>query len=276
MLEINKYSNILKKNENGFWTSDKLSSISFPSEAHNRLLKIEGSSFWFAHRNLCIFEIIKRFPPESFLIDVGGGNGYVTTFLQKNGIETVLLEPNIQGVQNALTRGVKNIIHSSFENAAFIQGSIPNIGLFDVLEHIEDELILLKKIFSVLKKNGNLYLTVPSYNFLWTKCDEYAGHYRRYNINILINKLKKIGFEIKYTTYFFKIMPLAIFLLRKLPEIFSFSCKKNPWVTAEMEHKERIGITKWFLSNSLNSELFKIKNSKIHFGSSCFCVAKRP
>ncbi len=42
------------------------------------------------------------------------------------------------------------------------------IGLFDVLEHIENEAGFLKQLREVLKTGGRLYLTVPAFRWLWS------------------------------------------------------------------------------------------------------------
>ena len=67
--------------------------ISYPDEANEMCFRIEENSFWFRHRNNCIIEVVKQFPPKGIFFDIGGGNGFVAKELEKNGIETVLVEP---------------------------------------------------------------------------------------------------------------------------------------------------------------------------------------
>ena len=143
--------------------------------------------------------------------DIGGGNGFVSKGLEKNGIKTCLVEPGIQGCLNAKKRGLSNIVCSDLESLKF-KAPIPfSIGLFDVLEHIENDDDYLEKICNSIIKDGYLFITVPAYNFLWSKQDTESGHFRRYSLYELKNKLKTVGFEILYSTYIFSFLVLPIF-----------------------------------------------------------------
>ena len=132
---------VLTKNlvlaENGIWTSPKISNVSYPKAAHEALFSVEDDSFWFQHRNNCIVAILRRFPPNQYIVDVGGGNGYVSLGIQHAGFRVILLEPGIQAVMNAHSRGIRDILHTTFQDAAFPESSVDSICLFDVLEHIE-------------------------------------------------------------------------------------------------------------------------------------------
>ncbi len=92
-----------------------------------------------------------------------------------------------------------------------------NIGLFDVVEHIEDDEAFLIENHSYLKKGGKIYITVPAYQWLFSEEDVYAGHYRRYSVKQISSLLENIGFEVKYKTYFFTFIPIPLFLLNALP-----------------------------------------------------------
>lgn len=59
------------------------------------------------------------------------------------------------------------------------------IGLFDVLEHLPDDVKALKEIRKALKPGGKLILTVPASMKLWSYVDEVAGHYIRYSSKTL-------------------------------------------------------------------------------------------
>ena len=71
----------------------------------------------------------------------------------------------------------------------------------NVLEHIKDDLFILKKMKDHLKKKGLIYLYVPANMRLWSELDETVGHYRRYEKRKLIAKLKKAGFQVKKIHY---------------------------------------------------------------------------
>ena len=74
--------------------------------------------------------------------------------LEKKGISTVLVEPGIQGCLNAKKRNLKNIVCSTLENASFKNNTIPAIGLFDVVEHIDNDVEFLTNVHKLLIENG--------------------------------------------------------------------------------------------------------------------------
>src|SRR5262245_37315921 len=53
------------------------------------------------------------------------------------------------------------------------------IGMFDVLEHIQDDIGALRDIRSLLDPDGALLLTVPAHASLWSYFDEASRHCRR-------------------------------------------------------------------------------------------------
>ena len=71
----------------------------------------------------------------------------------------------------------------------------------NVLEHIEDDLQIMKSFNRSLKNNGTLFLFVPAKMILWTKLDEIVGHYRRYEILKLKSLALQAGFEIQRIHY---------------------------------------------------------------------------
>ncbi len=275
---MNSYSTKLFL-ENGIWRNKETKHISYPEDGNSKCFEIEDNSFWFKHRNRCIVELVKQFPPgqeSDALFDIGGGNGVVSKALLDAGFHVVLVEPGEQGVLNAQKRGLPNIVCATTESAGFNASSLPAIGLFDVLEHIKDDVAFLKSISNLLKKEGMLYLTVPSYQLLWSKEDDSASHFRRYTIKRLQNIVAESGFQVIYATYFFRFLPLPIFWARTMPYRFGLSAFIRSEKKKANEHKVSHGFLSGLISKSLSAEINKIKkHEKMYFGGSCLLAAKR-
>jgi SAM-dependent methyltransferase len=255
------------------WYSKGQSAISYPEQGNDICYQIEENSFWFNHRNSVIVHTIKNYPPNGCIFDIGGGNGFVTKSIKESGFDTFLVEPGIQGIENAKKRGIINLLCSTLEDAQFNKDSIPAIGIFDVLEHIENDLEFLKKLSSNLEPGGKLYITVPSYQFLWSHEDNSAGHYRRYTLKRLTSILIDSGFSIKYKSYFFTFLPMPIFFFRTLP--FRFGHKNIP-NNHSKEHSQEKGFLGKILKYLLKVEKRRINNLKeIPFGGSCIVVAQK-
>jgi SAM-dependent methyltransferase len=273
MINIQSISRDLKCSNDGIWYASSKKEISYPVDGSDACFAIEDNSFWFQHRNNCITALIDNYPPKESgeIFDIGGGNGFVTRGIEQAGYNAVLVEPSSNGAYNAQKRGIKNIICSSLEDAHFFDNSLPAIGLFDVLEHIEDDLAFLTRINTLLKTDGIVYITVPAYSWLWSDEDSSAGHFRRYTITSLTKKLVQAGFKIEFSTYMFRFLPLPIFLLRSIPSRLGRLTTSN---NVARDHIVRKSIGNNALNFVLMREIQYIKrNSPMNFGGSCLIAA---
>lgn len=199
----------------GIWRPRSIAPVSYPAESAEVLFQIEDSSYWFRHRMNCIAATVRRHAPSGEIYDIGGGNGFVAAGLQKEGLDCVLLEPGL-GVANARARGVTKVIQATLADAAFRPQSLPAVGLFDVLEHIENDVGFLSAIRERLVPGGRLYCTVPALAALWSPEDERAGHFRRYQRTHLAATFRRAGFTVEYVSYLFAWLVAPIFLQRRL------------------------------------------------------------
>ena len=270
-------SDRLQRGPDGIWylAGGDRSRVSYPEEGNANCLALEEDSFWFEHRNACIIEVLRLFPPPGAILDVGGGNGYVTSALQRAGLAAALLEPGEQGARNAFRRGIRSVICASLQDAGFAPGSLPGIGLFDVLEHIADDADFLSTVHHLLAPAGRLYITVPAYPLLWSADDDYAGHYRRYTLAGLSQALRAAGLSVNFNSYFFGVLPLPIFLLRSLPTRLGLR-KQNAWDSYRQEHSSRPGLLGRLLAWILSLELACLRRkAPLPCGGSCLVVAQK-
>jgi SAM-dependent methyltransferase len=73
---------------------------------------------------------------------------------------------------------------------------------FEVLEHLEDDSAALRAWSAYLKPGGTLLLSVPARMKMWSASDIWAGHFRRYELDELRNKVRHSGFEVdRIVTY---------------------------------------------------------------------------
>jgi len=272
MVSLENYVHDLKF-QDGIWHAIEKEKLSYPDDGNDLYYEIEDQSFWFINRNKIIHEVVKKYSIEGPIFDVGGGNGYVSKNLCNNGYEAVLVEPCIDGCINARKRDLKNIINSNFDINSFNPNSIPNIGIFDVLEHIADQNKYLDGINKLILPNGRLFITVPALSGLWSEEDNQAGHYRRYRIMLLHKLFENCGFEVLYKTHFFSFLVLPIFLFRTIPSIFDvyyISSKKSKNQHLSSSHTNKL------LDLLMKFELQKVKKNKsIILGSSILLVARK-
>jgi hypothetical protein len=273
MINLTELAPELRLDPRGYWVGPGHDSLSYPEHGNDAYFQIEDESFWFQHRNRVIAEAVRSFPPTGPIFDVGGGNGCVAYALQKAGFPTVVVEPG-SGAANAYLRGIEYVVMATTEDAGFRPGSLPAAGLFDVVEHIQDDVGFLVRLRRLMQPGARLYVTVPAFHFLWSAEDTIAGHYRRYTLRSLRQTLKKAGFVVEYATYFFWILPLPILFLRTLPTLLGMT-RSLSVDNLRKEHVQRQGMSQTIVNALLKRELRQIRLKKlIPIGTSCLAVAR--
>ncbi|MCP4204933.1 MAG: class I SAM-dependent methyltransferase [bacterium] len=274
MLDLASISN-LSVDEHGVWTAAHAESLFFPKDGNRRRQEFEPDSFWYAHRNRALAGVLDLLPPGGTLLDVGGGNGTVSLYLESRGYETVLLEPEREGAQFALDQGLPMVACATLEAAEFRESSFAGAGLFDVLEHVEDERAFLERLASILKPGGRLYLTVPAFPSLWSQADERSGHFRRYRLRYLLAVVRASGLRPLFSSYFFAPLVAPVWLMRSLPHRMGWPSPQDR--DGRRYHRRRQSKAARMLEPLLNREIRTLrKGGRVPFGTSCLTVAERP
>lgn len=271
--DLNQIKSNLVQGPDGIWRAGGAMTVSYPAEGHDACFALEDNSFWFRHRAKCIIQALRNYPPQGVLLDVGGGNGYMTEAIHNAGFEAVLIEPGEVGIRNAALRGIKPLVCAGLEEAGFGEHNISAIGAFDVIEHIEDDAGFLSLLHRSLKCGGRLYLTVPAFKSLWSNQDEAAGHFRRYTLPEMREKLSSAGFDVLYETYIFSLLAVPVFLFRTLPTRLGVQPRRSQERRTKIhaaDNERRSAVVERLFS----WELHWIKGRrKLPLGGSCLMVA---
>jgi len=192
--------------------------LGFPQEAFHEFFELEQKHFWFRSRTKLIIWLIRRYFPEAVnFLEIGCGTGFLLECLSKEYPDMHLTGSDISlvGLSYAL-QNVNKAIFTQFDiiNLPYIE-EYDLIGAFDVLEHIEDDLLALKKVNQALVCGGGLIISVPQHPFLWSEVDIINKHKRRYMLNEVKLLLRESGFEMIRTTSFVSFL-LPIMLIKRL------------------------------------------------------------
>jgi hypothetical protein len=176
--------------------------VSYPSEGNDFCIRIEDGSYCFAHCNECIWGLLSLFPPSGDFYAAGGGNGFVSLSLQKDGIASDLIELE-SGVRNARQRGLALIIDAALEDSGFASKRLPAAVAFDGIEDFDDGISFFRTVHRTLRSEGRFDDTVPAGPGLEYNDDVYAGHYRRHSCKSITDRLRAVCFEVEITSCFF-------------------------------------------------------------------------
>ena len=192
------------------------SSTAYSDELMKMLDVGATSSWWYETRNQVIWHVMRRYPISGALWDIGSGLGEVSSYLTSVGAKCVAVEPNRLGAQVSSEKGVLSI-QGDLHALELPVSSIEAVGLFDVLEHLDNADKVLSEIYRVLGSEGKLFITVPATKWLWSASDDLAGHHLRYTRKKIRQQLKNAGFEVLSIRYFFFSLVLPILILRAVP-----------------------------------------------------------
>lgn len=191
----------------------------FKSRYFAELATIEDSNFWFRFRNELIIWALKKYCPDfGSFFEVGCGTGYVLSGIANAFPNVSLLGSEIftEGLTFAADRlPSANLMQMDARNIPFVN-EFDVMGAFDVLEHIQDDKLVLAQMHAALKPQGIVLITVPQHEWLWSSVDENACHFRRYTSSDLHEKVKSAGFQILRSTSFVTTLLPAMMLSRLL------------------------------------------------------------
>ena len=258
--------------ETGLWAAnDQESSLSYPESGHRSMAEVEDDSYWFRHRAQVLVSVFERYPPAGCVFDIGGGNGYMVRAIRESGHDSVLIEPGIDGCRTALRRGLAPVLNGTTDGLGVRPRSLASVGLFDVVEHIEDDRGFLGHVRDLMEPGGSVYLTVPAHQSLWSANDVSAGHYRRYSRSEISHLLTGVGLEVVYSTYMFRSLLLPVFLLRSVP--YRLGVGESKANTTDVHHLPSGAAGRW-MGSSMAREVQTIRaGGSIRSGTSVFAVA---
>jgi SAM-dependent methyltransferase len=88
------------------------------------------------------------------------------------------------------------------------------ILMMDVIEHVDDDVALIRTYADRMPSGARLLVTVPAFQFLWSGHDVFLEHKRRYTLASLHRTLDRAGLEVIRSRYFFGALLPAICIAR--------------------------------------------------------------
>lgn len=181
---------------------------------YDRMAEAEAEHWWFRGRRAVLQALIERYcavPPDARILEAGCGSGGNLEMLSGFGrLEAFEFDADARAM--AMAKGLAPVNHGALPDGVDVPDEAYDlIALFDVLEHIDDDLGSLKTLGRKLKPEGRLLISVPAMPWLWSKHDVTHHHKRRYTKASLAGVIGQAGLEVQTSSYFNTLLfPLAI------------------------------------------------------------------
>jgi 2-polyprenyl-3-methyl-5-hydroxy-6-metoxy-1,4-benzoquinol methylase len=153
--------------------------------------------------------------PYKRILDVGAGSGFFSHHLltHSSASEAWCVDISYDADSDATTGGKP--VHYRRDIDA-VDADL--VLLMDVLEHVDDDVGLLRAYVEKVPSGSRFLITVPAFQFLWSGHDDFLEHKRRYTLAQLEAVVRNTGLTVKQGAYYFGLVfPIAA-ALRLLPK----------------------------------------------------------
>jgi SAM-dependent methyltransferase len=143
--------------------------------------------------------VLAAIEPGQAVLDFGAGIGTISMIVREEAGAANLLCVEIDAKNLAtLKREGFDVITDVTEVPP---ASIDLVYSSNVLEHIDDDVEALRKLYVCLKPGGRAVFWVPAFECLWSGMDDRVEHRRRYTRRTLEQAFQKAGFDVEECFY---------------------------------------------------------------------------
>lgn len=180
-----------------------------------------GSPIYTLRRSLVV-ELLPGKERPLYFLDVGCGTGEYSRVLVERGHRVDAIDVSESAVRQATSRipeRSRDRFHAQVGDFSLLDSKARYDGIVcsEVLEHVEDDEALLRRLHALLLSHGSLVLSVPADPSLWSHDDVFSGHVRRYTREEFVAKLRRAGFEVeRFYSYGFPILRIYSWLKLRL------------------------------------------------------------
>jgi len=146
--------------------------------------------------------------PIKRILDVGAGSGFFSHHLLTHTAarEAWCVDISYPADSSATTAGKPVHYRRSIDSV-----DADLVLLMGVLEHVDDDLGLLKSYFDKVPSGSRFLMTVPAFQFMWSGHDDFLEHKRRYTLGQFEALAGNAGLTVERGAYYFAaVFPIAL------------------------------------------------------------------
>lgn len=232
-------------------------------EYYKEYYSLERKHWWFRARSKIIAAQVEKAikgikSPK--ILNIGVATGATSEMLADFG-EVTSLEYDSGCCQFLKEQLNFEVVQGSITALPFDDSSFDLVCAFDVIEHVEDDVLGLQEMVRVCKPGGQILVTVPAFMSLWSEHDEINHHFRRYTASSLQTLFSKAEEgAVHYITYFNSLLFLPIFLARKVANLIGRKNKTESRLKSDFS-RFKTGLLNDLLYRVFLSENFFLKKS---------------
>jgi SAM-dependent methyltransferase len=214
--------------------------------------QLEDEHWWFLARREILETLLRRLhlPMGAEVLEVGCGTGGNIGMLSQFGNLTCL-EQDPQAAHLARARKLAPVLPGELPHGIpELPIAFDLIAAFDVLEHVDEDLAGLRTLSSMLKSGGRIVITVPAFNFLWSRHDDENHHKRRYRRRDLEQLARQAQLSLDYVSYFNTWLFPAVAAVRLFRKVIPY---RGTWQDMAMPHPHQPVAAKNFSMSGMRS-----------------------
>jgi SAM-dependent methyltransferase len=186
-------------------------------EMYDVHFNVQKHHWWFVVKERIVRDMIEACRLQGNpldILDVGCGPGLMLEGLREYG-NISGMDFSEKAVQYSQSKNIGDIRRGELPHSFAFKGKKFDLILaLDVIEHIEEDVESLRVLHDALKPQGKIVLTVPAYQFLWSKHDEVNEHKRRYILSELRKKMASASLKVEKISYYNTFLFPLIFIAR--------------------------------------------------------------
>lgn len=220
--------------------------------------------WYYRSKSKAMMKLLSGLSPSTIL-DIGAGSGFFSNHLLKNSYAKKAWCVDIEYKEDADTFCNGKPLHFR-SSVGKVDADL--VLLMDVLEHVDDDVSLLRDVVVKVPCGAKFLISVPAFQFLWSNHDIFLEHKRRYSLTELRDAVEESGLYVNHMCYYFSlVLPMAA-TLRILQRIGLFKDQ------VESQMQTHHPLVNSFLKNLCDLELHWLQLNRLA-GLTVFCLAEK-